>query len=92
MFRRNEPATVLGYTREKFGEGASVVADQARRAVEPGVDAALHTVQRVGDITTDAFRRSSRAIRREIYEEPFMAMIVSFAVGCVVGYLMGRER
>jgi hypothetical protein len=91
MFRREKPETMLGYAREKIGDGAYAVANEARRAVEPGVDAAFETAQKVGEVTSDAYRRGTRAIRREIYEEPIMAMVVSFAVGCVVGYMIGRE-
>lgn len=97
--RASEAAETMRDQARAFGDSASSLAGDARRAVRPAVDAARDRARRftsqAQDVADDAYRYGEEAagsIMRRIEEQPLLAALVAFSLGCLAGYMLGRRN
>lgn len=84
----------LGHART-MRDTATAMADDARQAAGPAMDAARDTARRFGaqaeEMAGEVYQRGSRAaqsVGQRIEQQPLLGMLAAFALGYAVSYLL----
>jgi hypothetical protein len=94
----SDAAETMRDQARSFGDTASSLADNARRAAGPAVDAARDRARRftkeAQDVAEDAYRYGEEAaggVMRRLEEQPLLGALLAFGLGCLAGYMLGRR-